>query len=101
MSGKSGSASFHAAKKSSQAFRLFAVSPAITAARAEMREREQRREWRVASVIENLLKLGGCFRAPVEFQVDESAQVLQPELGGRLVARCGLQLFYRLRRPIA
>src|SRR5262245_55561971 len=35
--GRSASASFHAAKKSSQAFRLFAVSPVSVAARASPR----------------------------------------------------------------
>src|SRR5262249_38951969 len=62
-----------------------------------MRERIQRRERRVASVIENLLKLRGRFCPKLEGYVGLAAQVLRPELGGGLVPRRRLQLIERLR----
>src|SRR5262245_52928185 len=56
------------------------------ASHSQMRERIQRRERRVASVIENTLKLRRRFRASVEFQISQAAQVLWPEFGGGFVA---------------
>src|SRR5262245_51704614 len=71
------------------------------ARQSEMRERIQRRERRVASLIENTLKLRRRFRASVEFQISQAAQVLWPEFGGGFVAGGYLQLFYRQRRIAA
>src|SRR5262245_20275540 len=63
-----------------------------------MRERIQRRERRIASVIENPLELCCSFRASSKFQVSSAAQVLRPEFGGGFVTRGCLQLIYGLRR---
>jgi hypothetical protein len=68
------------------------------ARQSEIRERVQRRERRVASVIENLLKLRRRFRTTPEVQIRLTAQVLPPEFGGGFIAGGCLQLIYRLRR---
>ena len=71
------------------------------ASQSEMRERIQRRERRVASVIENPLELRRRFRPAPQFQVSLAAQVLRPEFGGGFVTRGSLQLIYGLRRVAA
>src|SRR2546425_4361210 len=55
------------------------------ACQTEMGQRVQNREWRVASMIENLLEFHGRFCATPEFQVSLTAEVLRPELGGCFV----------------
>src|SRR5262245_38273036 len=62
------------------------------ASQSEVRERVQRRERRVASVIKNLLELRRRFRPTPQFQVSLAAQVLRPEFSGGFIARCGFQL---------
>src|SRR5262245_16051683 len=71
------------------------------AGQSEMRERIQRRERRVTSVIENPLILRRRFRPSLELQVSSSAQVLWPEFGGGFISGRCLQLIYRLRRITA
>src|SRR5262245_38123154 len=71
------------------------------ARQSEMRQWIQRRERRVASVIENLLKFRRRFRPAPQFQVGLAAQVLRPEFGRGFVAGRCLQLFYHLRRIAA
>src|SRR5262249_19156320 len=68
------------------------------ARQAHMRERIQWREWRVPSVVEDLLKLYRRFRASPQFQVSLPAREMAAEFSGRFVARYRLQSLNRLFR---
>src|SRR5262249_24534455 len=60
--------------------------------------RIQRRERRVATVRENLMKFGGSLRASSKFQIRLTAQVLRPEFGGGFITLGCFQLRNGQRR---
>src|SRR5262245_29204716 len=62
-----------------------------------MRERKERREWRLAARAHNLLELGRRFLTLAGFQIRKPAHILRPELSGGFAAARGLQLLKRLR----